>query len=826
MTSTPASTPRPNASSPTVPRLSFTPRNRPVATPLRDRESLANATTHEDKAEILQESTKAAAEHLATITSLLPNFLEAEQCKKDGEALRDKLTSTEAEAQDRARELWSTRAELQTSKAELKEERDLTWQLRQNVGAAKDREAELLRKLQQMESQSQEIANGHEDMEKLKQQLADEQATSQELQQQVDQEREKVNQLQQESADAADQAVEKMEATVANINRAVTAEMEALRQEASTAQEEAQEAQAKLEALEPLAARSEKEWAAEQVKSATLEAKVKALQQTAVEDLEVERCRTAAFEARLKEVESREKEEIAEKEAQLVALREELEAERLTASEHRDENRALEIQLAAERDRAEEKEEDHAARIETVQDELQAHIQTLETQLKEEREHRECDEAQAVDQVAALDSLKAQLSDSQEEQARTKSELQDKEATVQELEATVTAATAETEHLMASLEDVRLESERFSAEVSLLREELEAQREINEISTQQEQEAVGMHEAVSSQLAEVEKQFAAKKEECKALKERLATTLAQGASEQQLRPRTGDSPPPSGSATARRAAQRSAQGGRLSTPPRTSARAATPPGPRSPARCGTSQGLRSPRQLSGTQAQDAEMQLAELQKELAMQKRARENAEERALQLEDDMNDWQRKAQELAADLESRQSSPPARHRGELKSAAPPTFDWTTYGTAEDLEELDDQARIHVLTVTSEQLRSHCHMLEVENTSMKDVMASFEMGLDETARLAGHVNHKQKIRYTLQLKDCINRLLEELRRSRQRIIMMEEGKVGDDFCESSAGRPWNGSVSTTTTTRHETRQIITVTPAPSHERAARRNSRH
>jgi hypothetical protein len=113
-----------------------------------------------------------------------------------------------------------------------------------------------------------------------------------------------------------------------------------------------------------------------------------------------------------------------------------------------------------------------------------------------------------------------------------------------------------------------------------------------------------------------------------------------------------------------------------------------------------------------------------------------------------------------------------------LQPQSKPTFDWTTYGIDEDLdgEHVEDHVRIHHLTLTAEQLRSHCQTLEVENASMKDLMAAFEMGLDAHAQAIGHVNHKQKIRYTLQLKETINRLLDELRRSRTRIFQLEGAK--------------------------------------------------
>jgi len=215
-------------------------------------------------------------------------------------------------------------------------------------------------------------------------------------------------------------------------------------------------------------------------------------------------------------------------------------------------------------------------------------------------------------------------------------------------------------------------------------------------------------------------------------------------------------------------------------------------------------GARSPRLRGAASPQDVET----LRKEVALQKRAREEAEERTLQLEDDMIHWQRKAQEMEAELQASGNrsvvdwAAISQRRGEI--------DWTTYGINEELEgdHVDDQVRIDHLMLTSDQLRSHCQNLEVENASMKDLMQAFEIGLEQHASMIGHVNHKQKIRYTMQLKDTINRLLDELRRGRTRIFQLELGKnLIDDPLEAGT-KQWDRSTRsvqattcTTTTTR-------------------------
>merc|ERR1712070_1078973 len=130
-------------------------------------------------------------------------------------------------------------------------------------------------------------------------------------------------------------------------------------------------------------------------------------------------------------------------------------------------------------------------------------------------------------------------------------------------------------------------------------------------------------------------------------------------------------------------------------------------------------------------------------------------------------------------------------------------IDWTTYNVDEHLEgeDADLHARIQHLTLTTGQLRSHCQTLEVENASLKDLMADFDFNLGLHAEMIGHINHKQKIRYTLQLKDTINRLLEELRRARQRIFRLEEARVDveEDYLSSPVSKAWKVSESSVTT---------------------------
>jgi len=78
------------------------------------------------------------------------------------------------------------------------------------------------------------------------------------------------------------------------------------------------------------------------------------------------------------------------------------------------------------------------------------------------------------------------------------------------------------------------------------------------------------------------------------------------------------------------------------------------------------------------------------------------------------------------------------------------------------------------------QFNQDCEFLEVENCSLKATMSIFEQDLDrvtnQNAQLIGHVNHRQKIRHTMKMKEEINRLLNQLNKARKRIVQLEVSK--------------------------------------------------
>ncbi|CAK9073289.1 unnamed protein product [Durusdinium trenchii] len=94
------------------------------------------------------------------------------------------------------------------------------------------------------------------------------------------------------------------------------------------------------------------------------------------------------------------------------------------------------------------------------------------------------------------------------------------------------------------------------------------------------------------------------------------------------------------------------------------------------------------------------------------------------------------------------------------------------------------------LCLSLRQFKQDCELLESENLSLKEAVACMEEDLhrvsDQHARLVGHVNHRQKIRYTMKLKEEINRLCVELKRARQRIVQLEVSKESESLLDALA----------------------------------------
>ncbi|CAE7040804.1 Hmmr [Symbiodinium natans] len=93
------------------------------------------------------------------------------------------------------------------------------------------------------------------------------------------------------------------------------------------------------------------------------------------------------------------------------------------------------------------------------------------------------------------------------------------------------------------------------------------------------------------------------------------------------------------------------------------------------------------------------------------------------------------------------------------------------------------------LTVTT--LKNQCEALEVERKSLTSRVTSLQENLEDVssshAELAGHVNHRQKIRHTVQLKEDRDSYREENFRLKQRILQLEAGNSSQGIVQAVAG---------------------------------------
>jgi len=104
------------------------------------------------------------------------------------------------------------------------------------------------------------------------------------------------------------------------------------------------------------------------------------------------------------------------------------------------------------------------------------------------------------------------------------------------------------------------------------------------------------------------------------------------------------------------------------------------------------------------------------------------------------------------------------------------------YNIGGDEEDLRLQNRELSLTVL--QFQQDCEGLEGENQSLKRALTVFEESLEQHAVNIGHTNHKQKIRYTVQLKDQINQLLSDLTRCRKQIVKLQANRNQENLLDA------------------------------------------
>eukprot|EP00930_Biecheleria_cincta_P029400 TRINITY_DN20467_c0_g1_i1.p1 TRINITY_DN20467_c0_g1~~TRINITY_DN20467_c0_g1_i1.p1 ORF type:complete len:853 (-),score=245.78 TRINITY_DN20467_c0_g1_i1:174-2732(-) len=113
---------------------------------------------------------------------------------------------------------------------------------------------------------------------------------------------------------------------------------------------------------------------------------------------------------------------------------------------------------------------------------------------------------------------------------------------------------------------------------------------------------------------------------------------------------------------------------------------------------------------------------------------------------------------------------------------------------AQELDELPEGSELRLqnreLCLSLRQFKQDCEHLEAENVSLKRAVSAAEGDLDrisdQHAQLMGHVNHRQKIRYTMKLKEEMNRLSAELKKARQKILQLEVSKECDGLFDALA----------------------------------------
>lgn len=104
------------------------------------------------------------------------------------------------------------------------------------------------------------------------------------------------------------------------------------------------------------------------------------------------------------------------------------------------------------------------------------------------------------------------------------------------------------------------------------------------------------------------------------------------------------------------------------------------------------------------------------------------------------------------------------------------------------------------LLLSMKQFHSDLQLLTLENENMRGTVAIFEGNLsratEDRARLIGHSNPKQKIHYTMRLKEESNLLRDELKKSRKRIVQLEAGRRDEHHWDTFSSASKTGSVET------------------------------
>jgi len=115
-----------------------------------------------------------------------------------------------------------------------------------------------------------------------------------------------------------------------------------------------------------------------------------------------------------------------------------------------------------------------------------------------------------------------------------------------------------------------------------------------------------------------------------------------------------------------------------------------------------------------------------------------------------------------------------------------------------DAAECDQQrTQVRELMATMQTFKQENETLTVENRRLSESLAIFEVDLekvsDRHAKLIGHVNPKQKLRYTIKLKDEKNQLRAENDKLRARLGQLEGSRRGENLFEALSSLGYGGA---------------------------------
>mmetsp|Transcript_19263 Transcript_19263/g.44977 ORF Transcript_19263/g.44977 Transcript_19263/m.44977 type:complete len:980 (-) Transcript_19263:235-3174(-) len=778
-----------------------------VPTPLRERaEPPAAEATPCQPVEAVKEKVEASMETLAQITPLLSDLVAASNYKKDMEELRNRLVDTEEELHKRARELWKLRAEYQSLSKEHQQDKAVITQQQQQLGEARDAEEDHLRRIKVLEGQLSESAARFAEAEA---ELKSLEASKADLQEKLDQALEDTKQqvhqqkqlTQRELEAKCEEKLQAMRVELANenlqqslLNEGALHDMEAQLKEARLANEEiaaqlehAQnkkseevlEAQDAVTAAQAVVQRLEEQLVTEKAQRedelAAMQAEVKVLEKDVLgarQETQDAKDEVSTLKEQLTAVQRGHEVELASLKAELSQSEEDRHAEVLEAQQSaQDVVQTLEDELASVKQGYETKLSSLQAEVQEVRAQKSTEILEAQQSAQDAQVGKQTleDELSAVQQryEAQLNALQAEL---QEARAQTKCEVMEAQQSAQdaqdvvnsledELASVKQSCEAQLQSLKAELKEAQAEKKSEIVEARQAAQEAQdlvqaLEEELASVKQRYEREVCTMQAELDRKCAEKEHEdheglpggVASSSKLISLVKDMIKTQEAEMAAVMKKREHTPG--------------KQAEQASGIVAAECSQASGATPDEP--VARCNLRPALDEAAAASNP-AGDANSRLCR-QAKMSRSSRCLEKSSPSSPTLL------------LAPMSAGRHSSLPN---------LPPFSELVG-------DETDPDVRIQQLTLSMEQLKADCELLEAENCSLKEVMAAFEGDLDQHAQSIGHINHKQKIRYTLQLKDEINRLLEELRKARQRIIQLEANQTNEHLLEAlaSLGMPF------------------------------------